>query len=138
MNREQRHVSILAPLKRKDGKTYIFLQKRSENAKRAPGYFGFFGGGIKDGETPEQALEREIQEELTFKSTKHSFFKKYDLERCVAYVYLIKVEDDFENTIQVKEGDYGKFFTEEELAQEKNVIPHDRQILKDIFTRQML
>jgi len=44
----------------------ILLQHRAEDAKRLPGYWGFFGGGIEAGETPEQAVRRETLEELNY------------------------------------------------------------------------
>jgi len=42
----------------------ILLQKRSKTEKRFPDSWGLFGGGLKEGETPEQALQREIKEEV--------------------------------------------------------------------------
>ncbi|MDP2708681.1 MAG: NUDIX domain-containing protein [bacterium] len=44
----------------------ILLQHRAEDAKRLPGYWGFFGGGIDQGETPEQAVRRETMEVLKY------------------------------------------------------------------------
>jgi 8-oxo-dGTP pyrophosphatase MutT (NUDIX family) len=44
----------------------ILLQKRSKTEKRFPDSWGLFGGGFKDGESPEQAIQREIKEELGF------------------------------------------------------------------------
>jgi nucleoside triphosphatase len=58
-----RNVAIL--LLENDGK--ILLQKRSMSAKRFAGQWGLFGGGIEEGETPEQGLRREISEELNLK-----------------------------------------------------------------------
>ena len=46
----------------KDSK--VLLQHRSKNAKRLPNYWGAFGGGIEEGETPEEALRRELLEEI--------------------------------------------------------------------------
>jgi 8-oxo-dGTP diphosphatase len=42
----------------------ILLQRRSLTAKRFPGKWGLFGGGIESGEAPETGLKREIIEEL--------------------------------------------------------------------------
>jgi 8-oxo-dGTP pyrophosphatase MutT (NUDIX family) len=48
----------------KDGK--VLLQHRSVNAKRLRNYWGAFGGGIEEGETPEEALRRELLEEIEY------------------------------------------------------------------------
>ena len=45
-------------------KDKILLQKRSLTAKRFPGTWGLFGGGIEANEDPEAGLKREIKEEL--------------------------------------------------------------------------
>lgn len=42
----------------------IILQQRGENWQRFPGYLSNFGGQIEPGETPIQALIRELNEEL--------------------------------------------------------------------------
>lgn len=42
----------------------ILLQHRSDDAFRFPGMHGMFGGGLEPGETPEEALVREVREEL--------------------------------------------------------------------------
>ena len=44
----------------------ILLQKRSKTEKRFPDSWGLFGGGIKEGESPEEAIQREIKEEAGF------------------------------------------------------------------------
>lgn len=69
----KRLVSILIPYRRNADKFLVFLQKRSKDAKRLPGFFGFFGGGAKNNENPEEALQREIMEELNFVPRGHVF-----------------------------------------------------------------
>ena len=48
--------------KRADGETEIFVAERGYGAWK--GYFEFPGGKIEAGETPEEALKREIREEF--------------------------------------------------------------------------
>src|SRR3989344_3191913 len=126
-----RQISILVPYRSRNGVLEIFLQKRSLAAKRNPGKFGFFGGHLEDNETPEQGLIREIQEELTIAIDHYDFLGEFPLERdgehIMKYAYPTKVQDNFEESIHIKEGDYGQWFTEEKLRQESNVIPHDRE-----------
>ena len=54
-------ISVVAAAIEKDGK--IFCAQRPEG-KSLGGYWEFPGGKIEDGESPEQALVREIKEEL--------------------------------------------------------------------------
>jgi len=44
----------------------VLLQHRGPEAPCNPGRWGFFGGGIESGESPEQALVREAYEELRY------------------------------------------------------------------------
>ena len=48
----------------KDGNGRVLLQHKAKDSKVLPDQWGFFGGGIDDGETPEQAVRREAKEEL--------------------------------------------------------------------------
>ena len=59
----RRDIALLIMIN-KEGK--FLLQHRSKHIERWPGYWGFFGGGIEAGETPEEGLRREIQEELSY------------------------------------------------------------------------
>lgn len=56
----QRDVSVLIL----DYQGKILLQKRSASARRFPNAWGLFGGGVEPDEPPENALRREILEEL--------------------------------------------------------------------------
>ena len=57
---KERRVSLIIPYT-EDGR--ILLQDRRDISKIGEEW-GFFGGGIEEGETPERALVREAQEEL--------------------------------------------------------------------------
>ncbi len=47
-----------------DAQGRLLLQQRHAQAARFPGAWGLVGGGIEDGETPEQAARRETREEM--------------------------------------------------------------------------
>lgn len=44
-----------------------------------PGYWGFFGGAIEEGESPEHAVQRELFEEIGFKSESMHKLGEYNL-----------------------------------------------------------
>ena len=55
----------------------ILLMKRTLDAPTDPGFWGFFGGGIKPGEQPITALKRGAREELNIVLKNIIFFKTY-------------------------------------------------------------
>ena len=57
-----------------DEKGNILLQDRRRISKWGEEY-GFFGGKIEEGETPEKALKREIREELRIELSNYVLFK---------------------------------------------------------------
>ncbi len=129
----KRKVSILIPYKIRKGNTLVFLQKRSKDAKRLPDYFGFFGGGAEGNENPEDALRREIKEELNYIPTGYRFLKKYDFTGSIKDIFFLEVSNDFEKEITVLEGDYGKWFSEREFEKEQKLIEEDKIVLRDLF-----
>ncbi len=59
-----------------DAKGNILLQDRRQRSKWGEEY-GFFGGKVEEGETAEQAIAREIHEELGLSNINFTLFKKY-------------------------------------------------------------
>jgi len=126
----KREVSVLIPYYKENDKVFVFMQKRSKDAKRIPDYFGFFGGGLENGENPEDGLKREIKEELNIELTNmHKFFNKYEFYGSIVNVFSLEVDKDFKNKTEILEGQYGKFMSEEDIDGEDKIIPQDRLIL---------
>ena len=63
----------------KNGKLLIYLRD-DKSTIPFPNYWDLFGGIIEDGETPEQALVREIEEELGVKIKNFTKFREYDCQ----------------------------------------------------------
>lgn len=124
---------MLIPYNITNGNFSVYLQKRNKNAKVLPSHFSFFGGKIEEGESANQALEREITEELCFTPTRYAFLGKYSFTEWLANIYFLKVNDNFEQSITVMEGDYGKFFSEDEVENEPMILEEDKKILKDLY-----
>jgi 8-oxo-dGTP diphosphatase len=57
-----------------DNERRILLQHRTEDAPSYPNYWAFFGGGIERGESAEQAIKREVLEELSYRLTDPRLF----------------------------------------------------------------
>lgn len=130
---DKRKISILIPYKIKDGDILVYLQKRSDNAKRLPGLFGFFGGGREGNECPEEVLVREIKEEMDFIPKNFTHFKVYEFEKSIKDIFVIEADDTFENGVTILEGDYGRWFGENETLNEPKFIEEDKIVLEDFY-----
>jgi 8-oxo-dGTP pyrophosphatase MutT (NUDIX family) len=127
-----RKISVFVPYRLQNGKIFVYLQKRAKDAKRAPDLFGLFGGGIEENETAEEALKREIKEELNYIPKKAIPFKIYETNDRVANVFIEAVDELFEDQVQVLEGEYGKWFEAEEALNEPKLIDLDKVMIKDL------
>lgn len=116
-----------------DNKVQFFLSHRSKTAKQYPDLWSFWGGGIEDGETAEQAVVREIFEELDWRLDDFKFLGIYhDSMPNEKTIYFTKVGVDFEKQIEIREGQGGKFFTIDEIKSHEMIIPEDKKVLIDL------
>ncbi|MFC1612341.1 NUDIX domain-containing protein [Patescibacteria group bacterium] len=111
----------------------ILLQHRSEDAKRLPGYWAFFGGGIDENETPEQTVRREAMEELGYKlnnpkliMTQCFVWKK---DKNTKYVFMEEYNGDRELTLGEGQGMSWYHFSE---LDELKIVDHDKKVLEYI------
>ena len=113
----------------------ILLQHRAEDAERLPGYWGFFGGGIDAGETPEQTVRRETLEELNYHLgkpkliMKHKFFYPGDTKTNIMYVFM----EEYDETKKLTLGE-GQGMGWYDLAETGGlkIIDHNFKVLKYI------
>ncbi len=138
-----KHAAGLIPYFLSQNEYSVFVQRRSKDARRNPSVFGLFGGRIEEGETPKQALIREIKEELNIDLTSpvfslrlvelgvHNYADAYGNTR--AYEYALPVTENFAEQVLIGEGDYGIFMTESEIRGNTEFLEGHRQMILDFL-----
>lgn len=109
-------------LENKQGEILLYLRDNKPNIP-FPHHWDLFGGYVEEGETPEEALVREVKEELDYDLKEYRFFRKYDClegdaHPNVKYVYVGKVDKPIED-LTLQEGEKLQFFSKDELPQIK-------------------
>lgn len=121
----------------------LLLEKRRDSDT-----WGLVGGGVKNYETPEQALSREMYEELGIRISKDRFRKLAvygepgriaaycdgSVWRMVIVAFALELEQEPEIRISAESRDM-RFFTAEELRDIEIVITHS-DIVEDWFLKQ--
>ncbi|MBS3065586.1 NUDIX domain-containing protein [Candidatus Pacearchaeota archaeon] len=132
-----RRVSLFA-LRDKD--SGVLLQHRDDGAPILPNYWAFFGGGIEEGESPEEAVRREAREELGIELRDLRLFRRYesDFEKyglVEEFVFTAPLLYDLNRLkVQLHEGDNLGLFSFEELGELK-IHKNNMFILKDLFEK---
>ena len=106
-------------LENSEGKLLFYKRDNKPNIP-FPGYWDLIGGHVEVGEIPEQALIREIGEELGIVIKNIEFFKEYlclngDVHHNIKYIYKADIDIPIEE-ITLLEGDYAKYFSKHEIA----------------------
>lgn len=84
-----------------------------------PNHWDIFGGHVEEGETPEEALIREIKEELDIELKEYRFWRKYecltgDAYENTKYIYTAKIDIPI-NEVTLYEGQEARYFKREEI-----------------------
>jgi len=97
-----------------------------------PNHWGLIGGHIEEGETPQEAVKREVKEELKYKIKHFLLFKHYhfkDIES--SYVFYTKGSYKLTD-FRLNEGQKLKFFSKKECEKLK-IAFEDKKIIEDYF-----
>jgi 8-oxo-dGTP diphosphatase len=105
-------------------KKEILLYLRDNNPDIPfPDYWDLIGGHLEEGETPEEALVREVKEELDIDLKEYSFYKEVecltgDAYENIKYIYTGKINLPIEE-VTLLEGVRPRYFSRDEIPHVK-------------------
>ncbi len=113
----------------------VLLQLRDNNpAIPFPNCWGTFGGQIEEGESPEQAIIREIREELDYIVEEPDCYCVYSYDGYEIYMFRKMDQDLLIENLDVREGQGAQFFSREMLKTVECAF-NCREIVEDYFRR---
>jgi 8-oxo-dGTP pyrophosphatase MutT (NUDIX family) len=122
-------------LQRRDCKEGIFF----------PGFLGNFGGAIEVGENPEEALVRELHEELGIEITEYSFFCRLLLDfrygnagEVLRHFFIVRLTSRQIAQIVVGEGTGYELHGGDELLAMPSVVPYDSLAIWQHMTQHLI
>jgi 8-oxo-dGTP pyrophosphatase MutT (NUDIX family) len=109
------------------------MQLRSQKARIFyPDHWGLFGGAVDPGEEPDEALGRELQEELGVTISDATYFTEFSFDfgfrglgRVWRRYYLIEVGPEFMKDLVLGEGSDMRAFDAREILSRPRVVPYD-------------
>jgi len=105
-------------LEDKNGRILLQLRDNKQGIDY-PNKWGTFGGQIEEGETPEEAIKREIREELNYDLSAPEFIGNFPFEGYNIYIFR-KIDSNITiKHLEINEGQKGEFLTFEQLRKLK-------------------
>lgn len=114
---------IAAIILENDNGEFLLYLRDNKPGIPFPGYWDLIGGHVEEGETPEEALVREVKEEIDIDLKEYTFYKKYefltgDAYENIKYIYTGKINLPIEE-ITLLEGVCPQYFSKEEIPNVK-------------------
>ncbi|MGK7945354.1 MAG: NUDIX domain-containing protein [Microcystaceae cyanobacterium] len=111
-----------------------------------PGQWTMFGGHIEPEEPPEDAIYREIWEEVNYKADKFYFFAQYDDEDAYRYVFhapltvtldQLSLNEGWDMAmVSIEEIEQGKCYSDK-AKEYRPLVPIHRQIILDFINNKL-
>lgn len=117
------------------GECLTYLSLRSKSATMYPDYYGFWGGAIENGETPAQAMLREMKEELKFTPTSYEYLGTFLTPGAIKVVFYTRMERRIADGLPIHEGQGGVWFGRSRLRKETKMISEDKEIIRALYRR---
>jgi mutator protein MutT len=112
----------------------ILLQLRTAYKKRFASHWGLFGGHIDEGETPEDALLREIKEELGYETRNASKFKVSPPPESPLHLYFERYDTSQTLCPDPSECQEARWFSFEEIRALEPMIAADKRDVLEFET----
>ena len=110
---------IAAIILKNDKGEFLLALRDNKPGIPFPLHWDLIGGHVEEGETPEEALVREVKEELDIDLKEYLFYRKYecltnDAYENIKYIYTGKINLPIEE-ITLLEGERAQYFSKEEI-----------------------
>ncbi|MFC1651951.1 NUDIX domain-containing protein [Patescibacteria group bacterium] len=117
---------------------YLFVLRDNKPNIPQPNKWSLFGGGIENGESPIEAVKRELSEEINIDvfDIEPIYSKKIvheiqgEKNKITGYYFIGKTNTDNLSNIILNEGQKVSFFSLEEINQKNNVTPSIKELIK--------
>jgi len=123
--------AVAAIIQLEDGR-YLMQHRDSVSNIWYPDHWGCFGGAVHDGEDPQDALRREVYEELEFNLGEASYFTRFDFDltglrmnRYYRIYYLVEMTLADMSQLVLHEGKDVQAFSGETVLNTLRVTPYD-------------
>jgi len=122
-----------------NNKGEFLLQLRDNNPNIPnPNKWSIFGGMMEEGETPEEAIKRELKEEISYDLKEFKFWRILDWEWFTAHTFEGKINFPISKIRkQLTEGQDAKYFTKEEILKTNLAFKYN-EVFKEYFKEKNL